>query len=89
MPEVRIESFDFAGRDRLIARKYEVVSHLGAGWEGEVYKIRERNTKIERAAKLFFPAHETSATRHPISTHGSSTSCVIVLSDSVLQRRRP
>ena len=54
MPEVRIESFDMPA-GRLIARKYEVVSKLGSGWEGEVYKIRERNTKIERAAKLFFP----------------------------------
>ena len=40
---------------RLLARKYEVVSRLGGGWEGEVYMIREKNTHIERAAKLFFP----------------------------------
>jgi serine/threonine protein kinase len=39
----------------VLARKYEVVCKLGSGWEGEVYKIRERNTGIERAAKLFFP----------------------------------
>ncbi|GAB4389476.1 MAG: Dot/Icm T4SS effector protein kinase CoxK1 [Thermodesulfovibrionales bacterium] len=38
-----------------IARKYEVVSKLGSGWEGEVYKIVEIRTGIERAAKLFFP----------------------------------
>jgi tRNA A-37 threonylcarbamoyl transferase component Bud32 len=31
------------------------MSLLGSGWEGEVYKVRERNTKIERAAKIFFP----------------------------------
>lgn len=41
---------------RIVARKYEVVSKLGSGWEGEVYKIRERSTGIERAAKLFFPS---------------------------------
>ena len=40
---------------RIISRKYEIVSKLGSGWEGEVYKVRERNTGIERAAKLFFP----------------------------------
>ena len=40
---------------RTLARKYEVVSLLGSGWEGEVYKIREIDTGIERAAKLFFP----------------------------------
>ena len=52
--QVPIESFDLSP-GRIIARKYEVVSKLGAGWEGEVYKICERNTRIERAAKLFFP----------------------------------
>jgi serine/threonine protein kinase len=40
---------------RVLARKYEVISLLGSGWEGEVYKIREVDTGIERAAKLFFP----------------------------------
>ena len=40
---------------RILAKKYQVVSRLGSGWEGEVYKIREIGTNIERAAKLFFP----------------------------------
>ncbi len=40
---------------RVLARKYEVVSLLGTGWEGEVYKVRELATGIERAAKFFFP----------------------------------
>jgi serine/threonine protein kinase len=51
---ISVESFDLEP-GRVLARKYEVVSLLGAGWEGEVYKIRERNTRVERAAKLFFP----------------------------------
>jgi serine/threonine protein kinase len=50
----QIAAFDLAP-GRVLARKYEVLSCLGAGWEGEVYRIRERNTGIERAAKLFFP----------------------------------
>jgi serine/threonine protein kinase len=50
----RIDSFDLAP-GRILARKYEILSRLGAGWEGEVYRIREKNTGIERAAKLFFP----------------------------------
>ncbi len=50
----RIESFDFPP-GRVLARKYEVVERIGAGWEGEVYRIRERATGIERAAKFFFP----------------------------------
>ena len=49
-----VDSFDFQP-GRKIAGKYEVISLLGAGWEGEVYKIREIRTGIERAAKLFYP----------------------------------
>lgn len=40
---------------RILAGKYEVISFLGGGWEGEVYQVREVITGIERAAKLFFP----------------------------------
>jgi serine/threonine protein kinase len=50
----QITSFDFPA-GRVLAQKYEVVSLLGAGWEGEVYKLRELRTGIERAAKFFFP----------------------------------
>jgi len=39
----------------LLTGKYEVISYLGGGWEGEVYLVRERHTGIERAAKIFFP----------------------------------
>lgn len=39
----------------VLADKYEVLSHLGSGWEGQVYRVRERPTGIERAAKLFYP----------------------------------
>ena len=40
-----IESFDLEP-GRILARKYEIVSKLGGGWEGEVYRIRERTTGI-------------------------------------------
>ena len=49
-----IEHFDFRP-GRVLARKYEVIQPLGGGWEGEVYMVRERNTSIERAVKLFYP----------------------------------
>lgn len=49
-----IQSFDLAP-GRILARKYEVIAKLGAGWEGEVYEVRERSSGIHRAAKLFFP----------------------------------
>jgi|AP12_2_1047962.scaffolds.fasta_scaffold26827_2 tRNA A-37 threonylcarbamoyl transferase component Bud32 len=49
-----IDSFDLAP-GRILARKYEVIKPLGAGWEGEVFLVREQSTNIERAAKLFYP----------------------------------
>ena len=49
-----ISSFDFQP-GRSLAKKYEVLSKLGQGWEGEVYLLRETSTGIERAAKFFFP----------------------------------
>lgn len=45
---------------RLLAKKYEVVELLGAGWEGEVYLLREIKTGIERAGKFFFPDRNVS-----------------------------
>ena len=39
---------------RKIGPRYVVESTLGAGSEGEVYQIRELNTDILRAAKLYF-----------------------------------
>lgn len=49
-----IRSFEFEAGDVLSGR-YEVLGRLGGGWEGEVYRVRERSTGIDRAAKLFFP----------------------------------
>lgn len=39
----------------VLGNKYVVLDLLGSGWEGEVYKLRERSTGIERAGKFFFP----------------------------------
>lgn len=39
---------------RILARNYKVISYLGNGWEGEVYKVEECRTGILRAAKLFY-----------------------------------
>ena len=49
-----IESFQFHS-GRILVGKYEVLDLLGAGWEGEVYRVREIHTDIIRTAK-FFPA---------------------------------
>jgi tRNA A-37 threonylcarbamoyl transferase component Bud32 len=53
-PEQPVKSFGLAP-GLIINDKYEVVEALGAGWEGEVYKLRERGTGIARAGKFFFP----------------------------------
>lgn len=52
--ESRIDSFGLVP-GRILAGKYEVLELLGAGWEGEVYLLRETVTGVERAGKLFFP----------------------------------
>ena len=50
----RIERFRLKSGER-ITEKYEVVELLGAGWEGEVYLVKELRTNVARTAKLFFP----------------------------------
>ena len=46
--------FEFE-KGQVIAGKYEIVSHLGSGFEGEVFLTREKETGIDRAAKFFYP----------------------------------
>ncbi|MHC5028484.1 MAG: protein kinase domain-containing protein [Planctomycetota bacterium] len=50
----RIETFSFEP-GRVLAGKYEVLDRLGGGYEGEVYRVVEARTGIERAAKIFYP----------------------------------
>jgi serine/threonine protein kinase len=49
-----ITGFNFP-EGHLISNKYEIISKLGGGYEGEVYMVREKQTKILRAAKFFLP----------------------------------
>lgn len=39
---------------RTLGRNYFIVGFLGAGWEGEVYKVQERRSGLMRAAKIFY-----------------------------------
>ena len=50
----RIESFDFQ-EGRRIGRRFQIAERLGAGWEGEVYRLVEEATGIDRVAKFYFP----------------------------------
>ena len=54
IPYARIKRFHLE-KDRDLGGKYVVEELLGEGWEGEVYRVRERQTRIRRAAKLFYP----------------------------------
>jgi serine/threonine protein kinase len=89
-----IEAFDLEP-GRSIARKYEIVSKLGGGWEGEVYRIREKNTGIERAAKLFYPdrnVRNKAAVAYARKLH-SLRDCPMVIQyhteETILIRRTP
>ena len=50
----KIDKFSFRSQQQ-ICGKYIIKDKLGEGWEGEVYRIEEIETGIERAAKLFYP----------------------------------
>ena len=66
-----VESFDLKP-GRIIAKKYEIIGQLGTGWEGEVYKIVELSTGVERAAKFFYPqrnARNKTASRYAKKLH--------------------
>lgn len=46
--------YDFSP-GHVLARKYEVLSRVGAGRSGELYMLSEQATGIERTAKFFYP----------------------------------
>ncbi len=48
------KAFSFK-KGRVLANRFTVESLLGAGYEGEVYKVIEAHTNTQRAIKLFYP----------------------------------
>lgn len=75
-----ITSFRFA-TGRKVGRRYVVESVLGRGSEGEVYRIRELDTGIHRAAKFYFPHRDPDrklAIRHAQKLN-TLRACPIVL----------
>lgn len=75
-----LTSFDIP-KGRTIGGRYTVISQLGKGWEGEVYKVKEILTGIERAIKLFYPDRNKKfkvSTRYS-KTLNKLTNCPIVM----------
>ncbi len=48
---------------RRLGQRYTVIDRLGGGSEGEVYRVKEMETGLTRAAKLFFPNRRNLTTR--------------------------
>lgn len=65
----------------VINGKYIIQELLGSGVEGEVYRVVERKTHIERTAKLFYPnknKHNRAAVRYAKLLHQLSECPTIV-----------
>ena len=83
MPETRTRPFrSFAlAPGRKVGPRYVVEAPLGNGTEGEVYQIRELDTGIVRAAKLYYPHRDLKkklSIRHARKLNGLRD-CPIVL----------
>lgn len=87
-------SFDLSP-GRKIGKRYTVVGLIGRGSEGEVYRVEERDTKIMRAAKIYFPHRDPDkrlSVRHAQKLNKLSK-CPIVLqylhSEDIIIRKQP
>lgn len=47
-----------------LGKQYRVIDFLGGGFEGEVYKIEEKYTRIVRAAKIFYKKRQHKHNPH-------------------------
>ncbi|MEZ4742721.1 MAG: protein kinase [Bdellovibrionota bacterium] len=80
MGSKEIKEFNFS-RGAIIANKYEVFEKLGSGWEGEVYRVIEIESGVERAAKFYFPKRNPRnkvASRNAMKLHKLSYCPIII-----------
>lgn len=64
-----------------IGARYRVVELLGTGWEGVVYRVEERGTGVQRAAKIWFPRRNPrgAALRHYARKLDKLRGCPVVM----------
>jgi len=68
----RVTTFDFPEGKPLLGGRYSIAESIGAGWEGEVYRIVERGTDISRVAKFYYPQRNrkgVTARRYALKLH--------------------
>jgi serine/threonine protein kinase len=53
---------------RTLARKYEVLSHVTSTEDGELYRLCEKATGIERTGKFFYPDAKEKRQKEPRAT---------------------
>ncbi|MEO1170762.1 MAG: protein kinase [Myxococcota bacterium] len=90
----KVDSFALK-EGRKLGAQYEVMRRLGGGTEGEVYQVREVDTGIVRAAKLYFPHADPK--RRSVAWHAQKLNrlrhCPIILqyhhSQTVIIARQP
>lgn len=78
--KTKIDAFDLIP-GRILGGRYQVIERLGAGYEGEVYKVSEIYTKRLRAIKLYYPQRNKD---HKVSIRQSQqldklTDCPLVV----------
>ncbi|MCC7409332.1 MAG: serine/threonine protein kinase, partial [Phycisphaeraceae bacterium] len=80
MPPRTPTTFDFRP-GRKVGTRYVVETRLGGGSEGEVYQVREQDTGILRAAKVYFPHKDPDRTQavHHAQKLNALRYCPIVL----------
>lgn len=63
----KLEEFNLTS-GKIIGGRYQILERVGAGFEGEVYKVQETHTKRLRAIKLFYPHRNI---KHKVSIKAS------------------
>lgn len=90
----KIIKFDFEP-NKIVCGKYIILDKLGAGYEGEVYKVKEITTGIVRTAKFFYferNKHNKVAIRYAKLLHDLSECPLIIhyhTHETIMYKQQP